>query len=74
VLADDRAVLQARVRAAPSEGEANAALLGFLAKELRVASRDVHLEAGANARLKRIKIDGEGRALAERLDRMVRKR
>ena len=71
-LADGRKVLQARVRAAPSEGEANAALLGLLAKKLGVAARDVRLEAGASARLKRIKVDGNGAALAARLDRIVR--
>ena len=71
-LADGRNVLQARVRAAPSEGGANAALIGLLAKKLGVAARDVHLEAGAGARLKRIKVDGDGAALAARLDRIVR--
>jgi uncharacterized protein len=71
-LADGGKVLQARVRAAPSEGEANAALIGLLAKKLGVAARDVRLEAGASARLKRIKVFGNGAALAARLDRMVR--
>ena len=71
-LADGRNVLQARVRAAPSQGEANAALLGLLAKKLGVAARAVRLEAGASARLKRIKVDGNGAALAARLDRIVR--
>ena len=71
-LADGRSVLQARVRVAPSEGGANAALIGLLAKKLGVAARDVRLEAGAGARLKRIKVDGDGAALAARLDRIVR--
>ena len=71
-LADGRNVLQARVRVAPSEGGANAALIGLLAKQLGVAARDVHLKAGAGARLKRIKIFGNGAALAARLDRIVR--
>jgi uncharacterized protein (TIGR00251 family) len=71
-LADGRSVLQARVRAAPSEGEANAALIGLLAKQLGVAARAVRLEAGASARLKHVKIEGDGAALAARLDRIVR--
>jgi methylenetetrahydrofolate dehydrogenase (NADP+)/methenyltetrahydrofolate cyclohydrolase len=41
-----------RVRAAASEGEANAALTGLIAKTLGVPSRDVSLAAGASARLK----------------------
>jgi uncharacterized protein YggU (UPF0235/DUF167 family) len=71
-LADGRTVLHARVRAAPSEGAANAALVGLLAATLGVAGRAVHFEAGATARLKRLKVDGDGSALAARLDRIVR--
>jgi uncharacterized protein len=71
-LADGRAVLRARVRAAPSEGEANTALLRLIAKALGVPARDVRLEAGASARLKRIRIEGDGNALAARLERIIR--
>ena len=71
-LADGRAVLRARVRAAPIEGEANTALQKLLARKLGVAARDVRLLAGASARLKRVKIEGDGTALAGRLDRLVR--
>ena len=39
--ADGRAVLKARVRAAPFEGEANDALCRLLARSLDVPSRDV---------------------------------
>ena len=66
-LADGRQVLKARVRAAPSEGEANAALIALLAKELSVSRLQVSLTAGASARLKRILIHGEGEALAAQL-------
>jgi uncharacterized protein len=68
-LADGRPVLKVRVRAAASEGEANAALLALLAKTLGVPRRDVSLVAGAGARLKRLRIDGDGVALAARLER-----
>ncbi|MEI9804305.1 MAG: DUF167 family protein [Pseudolabrys sp.] len=40
-LADGRSVLKARVRAAPSEGEANDALCRLIAKAAGVAPRDV---------------------------------
>jgi uncharacterized protein len=63
-LADGRAVLKVRVRAAPSEGEANAALIRLLADKLDIAPRQVSLAAGASARLKRVKIEGDGAALA----------
>ena len=45
-LADGRSVLKARVRAAPSEGEANAALIRLIAKAVGVPPRDVALVAG----------------------------
>jgi uncharacterized protein len=61
---DGRAVLKARVRAAPSEGEANAALIALIAKALKVAPRQVRLMAGATSRIKRIQIDGDPAALA----------
>ena len=45
-LADGRAVLKARVRAAPSEGEANDALIRLIAKALGVPPRDVDAGRG----------------------------
>jgi uncharacterized protein len=69
-LADGRRVLKVRVRAAASEGEANAALVRLLAKTLGVASRDVTLVAGAGARLKQVKVDGSGASLAATLEKI----
>jgi uncharacterized protein YggU (UPF0235/DUF167 family) len=66
-LADGRRVLKARVRAAPTEGEANAALVALIAKALDVPRRTVTLAAGETARIKRIVIEGDGAALAARL-------
>lgn len=70
-LADGRSVVRARVRAAATEGEANAALVRLLAEALAVGSRQVTLVAGAKARLKRLKIAGDGAILAARLERLV---
>lgn len=70
-LADGNAVLKVRVRAAASAGEANAALVRLMAKTLRIAPRDVSLVAGAASRLKRLKIAGDGAALAALLARHV---
>ncbi len=70
-LADGRAVLKARVRASPFEGEANAALCRLLAKALRIASRHVELAAGATSRLKRIRVKGQTAALVAILERMT---
>jgi len=71
-LADGSSVVKARVRAAPSEGAANAALIALLADALDVARRHVGLTAGATARVKQVKIVGDGAVLAARLDRRLR--
>src|SRR5262245_35025552 len=65
-----RPVLRVRVSAAPVDGEANAALVRVLAKALGIAPRAVTLVAGQTARVKRLKIDGDGIALAAALERI----
>ena len=70
-LADGRTVVKARVRALPSEGAANAALIKLMADALDVAPRDVSLTAGATARIKRLKISGDPAVLAAALARIV---
>jgi uncharacterized protein (TIGR00251 family) len=69
-LADGRSVRKVRVRAAASEGEANAALMKLIAKTLGVAARDVSLVAGASARLKQLRISGAGAMLAATLEKI----
>ena len=69
-LADGTCVLKVRVRAAASEGEANAALIKVVAGALGVAAREVRLITGGRARLKRLQIGGEGTALAAKLERI----
>jgi uncharacterized protein YggU (UPF0235/DUF167 family) len=70
-LADGRAVLKVRVRAAPSEGAANAALIRLVAQALDVAPRQVTLAAGASARIKRLTIAGDGAKLAAALEKIA---
>ncbi len=73
-LSDGRAVLRARVRVPPTEGGANAALVRLIADTLKIAARQVTLVAGAKARIKRLRIEGDGAALAARLEGLVRGR
>jgi uncharacterized protein len=73
-LADGRSVLKARVRAAPSEGEANDALCRLVAKAAGVAPRDVSLIAGATARIKRLAIAGDGPTLIAALEKNIERR
>ena len=69
--ADGSVVLKARVRAAPFEGEANAALCRLLADLLDAAPQQVTVVAGATARVKRIQIAGEAERLLEKLKRAM---
>jgi uncharacterized protein YggU (UPF0235/DUF167 family) len=71
ILADGRSVLKVRVRAAPSEGEANAALVRLVAKAVGVPPRDVALTAGATARIKRLVISGDGPPLIAALEKIA---
>jgi uncharacterized protein YggU (UPF0235/DUF167 family) len=64
--ADGRPYLKIRVSSAPVEGEANAALVAFLARTLKVPRSAIRLAAGATARLKRLEIDGVDEADLER--------
>jgi uncharacterized protein (TIGR00251 family) len=66
-LSDGSTVLKARVAAAPTEGEANHALVRLLARKLRVAPRDVTLVGGATSRIKRMLIRGDATAVAATL-------
>lgn len=66
-LSDGTAVLAARVRAVPEKGAANAALEKVLAKALRVGKTDVAVVAGGTARLKTVRIDGDGAQIAAAL-------
>lgn len=50
--------IKARVRAAPEEGKANAALEALLAKALGVSKSAVRVERGATARIKSVAVDG----------------
>lgn len=63
-----RAFLKVRVRAAPIEGRANAALIALLTKALKVPKSRLSLVAGDTARLKQIEIeDLSAVELSERL-------
>lgn len=55
----------AHLRAAPVDGEANAELIGLVARRFGCARTAVSIKSGATGRVKRVKVDaataGEGR-------------
>jgi uncharacterized protein YggU (UPF0235/DUF167 family) len=73
-LSDGCAVLKARVRAAPSEGEANDALVRLIAKSLGIPTRNVTVAAGATSRIKRLVIAGDGAVLTSALEKICASR
>jgi uncharacterized protein (TIGR00251 family) len=73
-LSDGSPVLKVRVRAPPSEGEANAALGRVLAKALAVPPRDVEIISGHSARIKRVRISGDAAALITALEKIAHAR
>ena len=73
-LSDGSTVLKIRVRAIPSEGEANAALGRVLAKALSVPTRDVEIVGGHTSRIKRVRISGDAAALTLALEKIAHAR
>ncbi len=62
------AALKIRLQAAPAQGQANAALVRFLAQRLGLATRQITLLSGAGGRRKRLLISGrEAAAIAAAL-------
>lgn len=58
--------LRIRVAAPPVEGEANDALIRFLAKRLRVPASRITVVKGASSRTKRVEVEGADAADVER--------
>lgn len=68
-LQDGEACLTVRIAAPPKDGAANAALVLWLSKALRLPRSHVTLVAGDKARIKRIGLRGDG--LPDRLAALV---
>ncbi|GLS21833.1 UPF0235 protein [Labrys miyagiensis] len=72
VLSDGRPVLAARVRAAPTDGEANQALIRLIAKTLKVSASQVSIAQGATSRVKMVLVAGDGEKLCAALEGLTR--
>lgn len=67
-LSDGRRVLLARVRQAPEDGAANAALLKLLAKAAGIPVSAAEIVSGHTARIKIVRLNGDGHAIAGALE------
>lgn len=65
-LSDGRIVVAARVRAVPEKGAANAALAALIAEAFGVGRGAVAVVSGQTARVKTVRIEGDGAALMAR--------
>lgn len=71
IMSDGKPVLKARVRAAPEDGKANAALVELIARALRVPRSCIEIAAGHTSRVKTLEISGDGAELAEALAKVA---
>jgi uncharacterized protein len=58
IVGEHDGALRIRVAAPPVEGEANDALVRFLAKQLGVARRRIRIVSGETGRTKSVEVDG----------------
>lgn len=70
-LSDGREVLKIRVRAAPEDGAATAAVIKVLATAAGIAPSSVRLVSGATARLKVFRLAGDPLALRTALTKAL---
>ena len=62
-----RPALVLRLAAPPVEGAANAALIAYIAKALKLRQRDVTIALGQQSRNKVLNLSGDGDAIVARL-------
>jgi uncharacterized protein (TIGR00251 family) len=67
--ADGREELEVRVSAAPADGEANAAVIKLLSKELGIPRSAIAIVSGETSRYKRISLPIDEAELKRRLSR-----
>lgn len=68
---DGRRMLQLRLNAPPVDGAANAALIAFVAKALRLRKSEVAIVSGEKARLKLLELSGEPGELSARVSAWI---
>lgn len=72
LLSDGRAVLKVRVRALPTDGQANAAVIALFAKFLKLPKSSVTLERGGASRVKSLLLAGDEKAISAALEEITR--
>lgn len=69
--AEGRPALTIRLTAPPVEGQANAALVAFLARVFSIPKGRVRIHSGETGRLKRVDILGDTERMAQALEALI---
>lgn len=71
-LSDGQRVVKVRVRALPTDGEANDAVAALLAKKLRMPKSCVALERGGASRMKTLRLSGDPQVIVTALETITK--
>jgi uncharacterized protein (TIGR00251 family) len=71
-LSSGQPVLKVRVRALPTEGEANAAAIALISKSLKLPKSNIALERGGTARVKTLRLAGDAKTMASALEEIAK--
>jgi uncharacterized protein (TIGR00251 family) len=71
-LANGQTILKLRVRALPTDGEANDAVVALVAKTLKLPKAKVSLERGGASRVKTLRLAGDAKAIFSALEEITR--
>ena len=69
---DGQPVLKLRVRALPTDGEANEAVVALVAKSLKLPKSKVSLERGGASRVKSLRLAGDAKAITAALETITK--
>jgi uncharacterized protein (TIGR00251 family) len=72
LLSSGQPILKLRVRALPTGGEANEAIVALVAKSLKLPKSSVSLERGGASRVKTLRLAGDANAIASALEVITR--
>lgn len=67
-LSSGQTILKVRVRALPTDGEANEAVITLVAKALKIPKANVSLERGGASRVKTLKLAGDAKEISSALE------
>lgn len=71
-LSSGQPILKVRVRALPTGGAANAAVIALVAKSLKLPKSKVSLERGGASRVKTLRLAGDANAITSALETITR--